>query len=55
VITSMLLERADRRLTLKFSGGIPPLVLRFATPKEACDHYDELVAIEENEKNVDPS
>lgn len=53
--TSMLLERAACRLTVNCSGGIPPTVLIFSTEREVLEKYDQLVEIEEKEKNVEPS
>jgi hypothetical protein len=55
VVKSILLERQHRRLTVACTGGIAPVVLTFGTAKEVLEKYDELVAIEENEKNVEPS
>jgi hypothetical protein len=55
VVKSILLERHLRRLTVTYTGGIAPAVLTFDTLQEVLEKYDELVAIEENEKNVEPS
>jgi hypothetical protein len=55
IISSMILERQHRRLTVNCTGGLPATVYIFGTEREVLDRYDQLVAIEEKENNVDPS
>jgi hypothetical protein len=53
IIQSMTLTRNPPRLVLAFTGGIAGQVMNFDTEAEVLGKYDELVAIEEAQKNVE--
>jgi hypothetical protein len=54
-IKSITFTRSPPRMRIACTGGIPDEVLCFKTEAEVLGKYDELVEIEEQEKNAQPS
>jgi hypothetical protein len=53
VIRSITFTREPPKMIVAVTGGLPDQVLKFASGAEVLAKYDELVSIEEAEKNAE--